>query len=189
LICYQKARENALVEPIIKAGWLATGLWPKDITKPLMSCLLLENSNQATQVTTQVIIREPGLDLNQNSSLVTWRTPRRARELREQVEALPQLGETDLPTRRRLFRKITKGFDEKDFTLADAKLRIEQLEAMVKQLEPRKRRAVRTSPNSKFADIQAIIQAQIEAGDREIEEEDSDSSKESTSTSDCIIVQ
>jgi 4-hydroxybenzoate polyprenyltransferase len=42
------------------------------------------------------------------------------------------------------------------------------------QLEPRKRRKVRTSPNSKFVRIEAIKKAQIEAGDREINIEDSD---------------
>ena len=41
-------------------------------------------------------------------------------------------------------------------------------------MEPRKRRKVKTSPNSKFAGIEAIKKAQIEAGDRQIEEEDSD---------------
>ena len=56
-------------------------------------------------------------------------------------------------------------------------------------MEPRKRRCVRTSPNSRFADIKAIKQAQIEAGDREIEEEDSNLSIESDSTIDCIEVQ
>ena len=84
---------------------------------------------------------------------------------------------------------MIKGFDEKDFALAQAELRIKQLEARVEQLEPRKRRRVKTSPNSKFTDIRAIKQAQIEAGDREIEEEDSDLSIESDSTADYIEVQ
>ena len=73
--------------------------------------------------------------------------------------------------------------------MAQANLRINQLEAKIEQLEPRKRRKVKTSPNSKFASIRAIKQAQIEAGDREIEEEDSDSSTNSTSIGDCIEVQ
>jgi hypothetical protein len=48
---------------------------------------------------------------------------------------------------------------------------------------------VGTSLNSKFTDIEAIKQAQIEAGDREINKEDSDSSIESASTGDCIEIQ
>ena len=55
LACYCKARKEALSAQIIKAGWRATGLWPKSMAKPLLSPLLLENSNskkntlQATQ--------------------------------------------------------------------------------------------------------------------------------------------
>ncbi len=42
-------------------------------------------------------------------------------------------------------------------------------------MEPRKRKKVRTSPNSKFAGIKAIKKAQIEARDRQIEGDDSNS--------------
>jgi hypothetical protein len=45
LACYYKARKEALSAKIIKARWKATGLWPKLIAKPLLSPLLLENSN------------------------------------------------------------------------------------------------------------------------------------------------
>ncbi|KAF4627553.1 hypothetical protein G7Y89_g10598 [Cudoniella acicularis] len=103
--------------------------------------------------------------------------------------AIELSGEPDPLTRRQLFRKIVKGFEKKDYTLAQAELRIKQLEARVEQLEPRKRRKVRTSPNSKFADIRVIKEAQVAVGDREIDKEDSDSSIESTTTGDCIEVQ
>ena len=93
-----------------------------------------------------------------------------------------EIRDTDLLTRRVLFRKIAKGIDEKDFVIAQQELRIKQLEAKVEQLEPRKRRKVRTSLNSKFAGIKAIKRAQIEAGDRQIEAEDSDVSTDSAST-------
>jgi hypothetical protein len=62
-------------------------------------------------------------------------------------------------TARVLFRKVAKGLDEKDFVIAQQELRIKQLEAKVVQLEPRKRRKVQLSPNSKFASIRAIIRA------------------------------
>jgi hypothetical protein len=42
-----------------------------------------------------------------------------------------------------------------------------QLEARVLQLEPRKRHKVVTSPNSRFADIEAIYKAQVKARDRQ----------------------
>ena len=76
--------------------------------------------------------------------------------------------------------------DDKDFVIAKHELRIKQLEARVEELKPRKRRKVRTSPNSKFTGIEAIRRAQIEAGNSEIEAEDSDVSIDSVSTLSCI---
>ena len=56
------------------------------------------------------------------------------------------------------------------------------------QLEPRKRRKVRVSPNSKFVGIEAIRQAQIKAGDRDIKAEDSNSTQELSSTLSHITI-
>ena len=55
-------------------------------------------------------------------------------------------------------------------------------------MELRKRRKVRTSPNSKFVGIKAIKKAQIEARDRQIEEEDSDSIIQLSSTLSHITI-
>ena len=151
--------------------------------------MLLENSNNTEQDILQDPIKEAGLDWNENISLVQWKTPRTARDISSQVKAISHLSEPDLPSQRQLFRKITKGFDEKDYALAEADLRIKQLEARIEQLEPKKRQKVRTSLNSKFVDIEAIRQAQIEAREVEVEGEDSDSSLDSISTGDCIVVQ
>ena len=64
------------------------------------------------------------------------------------------------------FKKLAKSINEKDFIIVQQKRKIKQLENRVMQLEPRKRRKVVTSPNSRFADIKDIIKAQIAAGDR-----------------------
>ena len=90
------------------------------------------------------------------------------------MEKMARLGHDDLPTRRLLFRKIIKGFEEKDFALGLAQTQIRQLETRIEQLQPRKRRKVRTSPNSKFADIKAIREAQILTEEQEIEEIESE---------------
>ena len=124
MLCYYKAREASMTAENIKAGWKATGLWPLAMAKPLMSRLLLENSNKASETTSQDLIQEEGLNWNQNISSVAWETPKAARDIRMQVSIMSRLGDDDLPTRRQLFRKITKGFDEKDFALGQAELRI-----------------------------------------------------------------
>jgi 4-hydroxybenzoate polyprenyltransferase len=46
LACYGKARLAALTGQNIRSGWKATGLWPVSMAKPLLSPLLLENSNK-----------------------------------------------------------------------------------------------------------------------------------------------
>jgi hypothetical protein len=66
------------------------------------------------------------------------------------------LRDTDAATYRVLFRKVAKSLDNKDYVIAEQELRIKQLEARLEQLGPRKRRKVRTSPNSKFTEIDTI---------------------------------
>jgi 4-hydroxybenzoate polyprenyltransferase len=189
LRCYYIARNTSLTVTNIKSGWQASGLWPQNIAKPLMSRLLLENGNAIGQTTSEELIKDSGLDWSENISFVQWETPRKAKDIHSQANTVSRLENLDPPTQRQLFRKITKGFDEKDFALAEAELQIQKLKEKIEQLQPRKRRKVQTSPNSKFADVRAIKRAQIEAGDTEIEEEDSDSSIESTSTGDFIEVE
>ena len=118
LLCYQKARTKSLIEENIKTGWRVTGLWPKNVSKPLMSRLLLENSNNTVEPTPLDSIQEAGLAWSENTSAIPWETPRVSKDLYLQADTITQLGETDLPTRRHLFRKIIKAFDEKDYALA-----------------------------------------------------------------------
>ena len=76
LHCYRKARERSLVPQNIKAGWKATGLQPPNMAKPLISRLLLENSNTLLLATLEDIGKEAGLDWNKSISQVLQETPR-----------------------------------------------------------------------------------------------------------------
>lgn len=91
-------------------------------------------------------------------------TSRKKDELRGQLR-LSSEGKYDKNTQRLLFRKIQKSFDEKDYQIAVAQQKIEALESQVEAGRARKRRRVQTDPNSKFADIESIRRAQIDAGD------------------------
>jgi hypothetical protein len=159
------------------------------MSKPLMNRLLLENSNQPATEPPEASGQTGALDWNLNGSSIEWVTPQKSEDIRKQAYQIMALGDTDAATCRVLFRKVAKSLDNKDYVIAEQELRIKQLEARLEQLGPRKRRKVRTSPNSKFAEIDTIKQAQIEAGDRQADAEDSDSSENSDSTMDCIIVQ
>ena len=58
----------------------------------------------------------------------------------------------------------------------------------MEEARPRKRRRVKTSPNLKFADIEAIHRAQIEAGEIESDLDESNGSENPVDEADCIIV-
>ena len=154
-----------------------------------MSRLLLENSNQEVVYQNPVSDDDPELQWNIHSSFIAWKTPQKGSDIRKYADIMEKVDETDIPTRRLLFRKIQKGFDAKDYELVQSKKRIKQLEQKLEEIIPKKRRMVKTSPNSRFAGIEAIYQAQIEAGDREIEIKDSDSIYETDTTGDCIEVE
>ena len=187
LACYCKARKEALSAKIIKAGWKATGLWPKSIAKPLLSPLLLEisNSTVSTLQAPQSFDRTLGID----SLQVVLSTPRKSAEIKAQVARFEALEENHTSTQRLLFRKIIKGFEEQESVLADHDYRIRSLEAQLEEARPRKRMKVRTSPNSRFADITKIRKAQIAAGEAIPDQEDEEEANESDSTLDCILIE
>ena len=127
---------------------------------------MLENSNKQADNTlgTSRSIEIP--EWHNNNSIVEWKTPSKSADIREQARLVTGLETVDQSTARVLFRKLAKGIDEKDFVIAQQERKIKQLENKIEQLKPRKRRKVVTSPNSKFATIDDIMRAQIEAGDR-----------------------
>lgn len=172
---YYKARSDSLTAKNIKAGWRASGLWPTNSAKPLLSRLLLENSNKLEDQSSKRKADDVPLDWNEDQSFWRVKTPTKLDNLRDEVHQISQLGKASAPTARVLFRKISKAWDKRDFVIAQHEQRIKQLEARVADLKPKKRRKVIPSPNSKFVDIQAIYKAQKEAGDRDTDVEVSSS--------------
>jgi formate dehydrogenase maturation protein FdhE len=152
-----------------------------------LSPLLLENSNSKkdTLQDTQSSNRPPAIDSPQD----VLSTPRKSTEIKAQVARFQMLEEKDPLTQRLLFRKIIKGFEEQESVLADHSYRIQSLEVQLEKARPRKRMKVRTSPNSKFADIAKIRRTQLAAGEAEPEEEDEKEANESDSTLDCILIE
>ena len=188
--CYERARNDALTSQNIRNGWKGTGLWPISMTKPLMSSLLLENRNSAKTSKNQgsivnSIVNTPSL--MSQSSIVAWSTLRKAQEVQAQLSHYGRLSEST-STQRLLFQKLSKGFDEKDVLLASALQRIEVLEAEVEVRRPRKRKAVKLSPNSKFARIEHIHKAQLEAGDFKSETDESSEPDLPIEADNCMIV-
>ena len=88
LFCYQQARKEALVPQNIKARQKATRLQPLNIAKPLISRLLLENNNNTEPITIKDLIKEARLVQSKNILLVYQETPKRAKDLCTQAEAI-----------------------------------------------------------------------------------------------------
>ena len=153
-----------------------------------MSPLLLENSNRSTTTpfqSSQNILRH---HLEVSSTSIQFFTSKAKKDMYLQIRTLATVSHDQLPTQRLLFRKIVKGIDEKDYKLGKANMRIKELEERLEQLRPKKRRKVRTSPNSKFVTTRAIREAQIAAGDRQIVPVESEGEGDSDSTVSCIEV-
>ncbi|KAF4884514.1 hypothetical protein CGCF415_v015603, partial [Colletotrichum fructicola] len=113
--------------------------------------------------------------------------PRKVKDLGDQLHIFSQL-EQNIATQRQLFRKVKKGFQEQSFALATAQQKIELLEAKVANTASRKRKAVQLDPNTKFATIKEIRQAQIEAGEAENDSDESSASELPSEAESCIIV-
>ncbi len=116
-----------------------------------------------------------------------WSTPRKARDLRDQLYRFNQQIQSTT-TQRHLFQKVQKAFDEKEIQLATSQQRIRSLEAQVEAGRARKRKKVNLSPNSKFANIEAIQRAQLEAGEAVDKPDESSESDLPSELGSCIIV-
>jgi 4-hydroxybenzoate polyprenyltransferase len=192
LHCYQKARLAGLEESHILSGWRGTGLWPVNVAKPLMSRLLVENTNTTTSTTNlSAAMRIRGSHLASQDSIIARNyalaTPLVSREVRAALKDFdPQKHSTT--TQRILFRKVSKAYDEKDWQLGNALRENQKLKSQLEATRPTKRRKVETSPNSRFVTIRAIRRAQIEAGAIEAESADEEGSENTIEEEDCIVV-
>ena len=91
-------------------------------------------------------------------------------------------------TRRLLFRKVEKAFDQKDYELARLRQENEALKIQLEVAGPSKRKKVVTDPNSVFASIEQIHQAQIDAGHIEDPVAEESGSESAESDGSCIVV-
>ncbi|KDN69769.1 putative transposase [Colletotrichum sublineola] len=98
-----------------------------------------------------------------------------------------QLDQT-IATQRQLFKKVKKGFQEQSLKLATARHQIELLQAQVNDSIPRKRKAVKMDPNTKFATIKEVREAQHEAGDVESDTDESSAFDTPSVAEECIVV-
>ncbi|CCF41967.1 hypothetical protein CH063_12091 [Colletotrichum higginsianum] len=109
------------------------------------------------------------------------------KDLAGQLKLFTEL-ENDAFTQRLLFRKVKKGFSEQAYELANTQQKLELLQAQVTNTAVRKRRAVQLDPNTKFANIKDIQQAQLKAGEKEDDAAESSDSEYPSEAESCIVV-
>ncbi|KZL64633.1 transposase [Colletotrichum tofieldiae] len=174
-----QARLAGLTKKNIISGWKYTGLWPVAVSKPLMSSLLLPKATTPLTPLNKAAQGIQGIQDAQDvqgievwasaSSAVAWSTPKKIKELNA-------------------IQKGQKGFQETFFQLATAQHQIQLLQAQVSNTAARKRKAVQIDPNTKFANISDIRQAQLEAGEVEINADESSASDCPIEAESCIAV-
>ena len=80
LTYYQKARKEALIAKNIKNRWRATGLQLISIAKPLISPLLLENSNKTLEIPKDT--ESSTFDQTTRASQVIWSIPKKSTNIK-----------------------------------------------------------------------------------------------------------
>jgi hypothetical protein len=131
-----------------------------------MNRLLLENSNKLDNQAPETSRNVQAPEWHESQLIVEFQTPQKSDDIRRQVSQITGLQTIDSSTTRVLFRKISKSIEQKDFVIAQQEIKIKQLESRLVQLQPRKRRKVQGSPNSRFITIEDIMRTQIEVGER-----------------------
>jgi hypothetical protein len=98
------------------------------MAKPLMNGLLLQKETSSS-TTLSTPLKKAGRDIQDTqdsqdtqdidgwASAVKWSTPRKIRELDNQLRLFTQLDQT-IATQRQLFKKVKKGFQEQSLQLA-----------------------------------------------------------------------
>jgi len=176
LSCYKIARETALAPRTVRNGWQATGLWPVNSAKPLMSPLLLENRNKALStpqpqpiIATDTSYSWPGL-----KPLVTPQKSGDIQTLLSDVKGQLTEGST---TARLLFRKTGKSLDMKNMLIANLQAEVAVLRARNADKILKRKRVEVEDPNNRFATIEDIMRAKrqmIDISEESAEEEDED---------------
>jgi hypothetical protein len=163
---YAKAREIGLREENIRSGWKATGLYPKNVAKPLSSRWVVVPRQPATPppITSDILSPKRGSDVMQLFA-----------------------GKNNSPASRLSIRKAATALDKVAMEITMRDREIERLRAQLAQAKPPKRRKVVQDPNERFTSLaQVLAQANQEPEQRTrkakkvdiVEEESSSESEE-----------
>ena len=92
------------------------------MSKPLISRLLLENSNKSVDLTLGTSQNAVVPEWNRDGSLIEWKTPEKSLNVREQARQITGFSSLDTVTTRTLLRSVAKSINQKDFVITQQEL-------------------------------------------------------------------
>ena len=133
---YAKARQIGLSKKNIESGWRATGLYPKNVNKPLCSRWVITPRSKT-----------PPQSSNPDIS-----TPKRGRDL---LQLLAENRKS--PSSRLSIRKAAAALDKVAIEVVSRDREIERLQVLLDRANPPKRRKVNQNPNEQFVNLAEIL--------------------------------
>ena len=165
LEAWNLARKDAFTAANIAAGWIATGIFPRDRSKPLNSRLARQLDQDLPQRPSTPEPRPQGLNTLAALSLVTFQTPRTSRQLvnitRDMRNLEPAFNQA---TFRHLTRKLCKALDDSCMRIAALTHERDQLAAALERQKPQKRRKVKPTAQERFVAIEDVRRVKAEMG-------------------------
>ena len=160
---YARAREVGFQEKNIRSGWKATGLYPKNVTKPLNSQWVVVSKSPTT----------PFIPF-------TISSPKRGSDI---IQLFTR--KNNSPTSRLSIRKAATALDKVAIEIIIRDREIQRLQAQLDQAKPPKRRKVVQDPNERFTSLaQILAQANQEPRQRIRKTNDTEQAEESSCESD-----
>lgn len=174
--CYNKARDEALTDRVIRSGWKATGIHPWNPQKAIESSQVVDaaKSHSIDLTSSQQLLSDTVFD--------PLATPRNVQQLKSVIQNLPK--SQSLPRDiRRLLAKTTKAFSELHVAQAFNERELAVKDAEIEKLAAKKKRTkVERDPNTDFANLDNIKEAMDKVKERQDAWDKKDRAREAAAT-------
>ena len=184
----------------IASGWLATGIFPRDRSKPLNSRLARQRDQDLGERPRTPEMRPQEVDSLAAISPIVFQTPKSSRQLVDITRDMRGLEPAyDRPIFRFLTRKLCKALDDKSAQIATLTHERDQLAAALELQKPQKRRKVKPSAQDRFVALLDVRRVKREVGlleDKGSTDKDTESwvdlrdsdEEEVSEVEDCIVI-
>jgi hypothetical protein len=194
---YHLARKRAFVPRVIKAGWAAAGIWPRDRQKMLQSHWVTEEPRTSAMRPLQpIILVQSPPRFNEIINPIKIATPKSSRKVLDLHRKMCAVNESfQASATRLLFRKIGKALYIANAKLAESESRCESLSDSLKKKRPKKRKIIEMEVQGTFVQMMDVRKVKISMGVQleppspvPVEELVKEDERESSTAEDEIVV-